>query len=401
MKALSKRLLTILFMLCFLSCMGKPLSFHASADDVVITKVLTTLSSTPVALVDPSLITVATSTDGCYIISSSWFDSNGNAAVGAFNVETYRLEIRVGAMNGFVIDASAACYLNNSSITAVVDGDGKAVTLTREYTASIWAPTIYKHPGDETVNEGSWASFVVSGAYIRDYKWELVSPTGGNSFYISDLTNRFPKMSAAGDGSAKLMLYNIPYELNGWKVVCNFIGAGDGNSKKSQAATLTVIPDPSRAKPTPTPSASPSPTPSAAVKDLAAAAPVATPKPTPHVHFFSSDWKYDSTSHWHECPDDAMRADEAEHRLTWTVIKEANLLEEGSERGTCTICGYSETRAIEKKALPSLDLSTIEKPSTLMLALIGIAAADLLFIILHLTVFGRQRNRAQRKHRKK
>ncbi|MCR5089399.1 MAG: hypothetical protein K6C08_07815 [Oscillospiraceae bacterium] len=401
MKALSRRLLTILTALCFLSCMGASLSFHAAADDVVITKVLTTLSSTPVALVDPSLITAATSTDGCYIISATWYDANGNAATGAFNAETYRLELRVGAMTGFAIDPSAACYLNNSAITASVDGDGKAVTLSREYTAAIWAPTIYKHPGDETINEGSWASFVVSGAYIRDYKWELVNPTGTSSFYISDLATRFPKMSAAGDGSAKLMLYNVPYELNGWKVVCNFIGAGDGNTKESQAATLTVIPDPSRATASPSPSVSPSPSPSPEASPIPSAVPAATPKPTPHVHFFSSDWKYDSTSHWHECPDDATRADEAEHSITWTVIKESNLLEEGEERGTCKICGYTETRTIEKASLPSVDFSSVEKPSTLMMVLLGIAVADAVFLILHLAVFGKQRKRAQRKRRKK
>ena len=348
MHAITKRLLTVLLSLCLLLSVGAAVPILASAEDAVISKVLTTLSSTPVALMDPSQITVATSTDGCSIIGAGWFDASGNAVTGTFNSETYRLEIQLGANAGYVFDPEVACYLNNSAITGVVDETRKTVTLTREYTADVWSPTIYKHPGAEVVDEGSWASFVVSGAYVEDYQWALVDPTGTVTVYMKDLKNRFPEMDYAGDGTTKLMLYHIPSELNGWNVVCNFVGAGAGNVNRSQGALITVNPDPSKVVATPEPTPTPAPKESAAPEPTPAAE-----TPPPHVHQFSDPWKYDARSHWHECPDDGAQGDQALHSFTWTEVLAPSDTEYGQDRGVCEICGFTTTRRTGNPVLDS------------------------------------------------
>lgn len=337
-----KHILTVLLVCCLVMSVATCSVSTASADEAI-TKVLTTLSSTPVALVDPALITVETSSPACYIISAGWFNAANQPVTGAFNAETYRLEITVGARDGYYFDPDVACYLNNSSITGIVADSGQAVTLVREYTADVWAPTVYKNPGDETVDEGGWASFVVSGSYVRAYEWVLIDPAGKVTVPVSELRSRFQGMDYSGDGSTKLILYHIPYELNNWKVVCNFIGVGDGNVTPSKPAIITVRADPSRVVSTPAPSAVPSatpaPTPSAPVE--ATFPPVET-SPLTHEHDFSGPWHYDARGHWHERPDDGMTADEALHSYTWTET----VGEDGQsvETGVCNICGYTSTR---------------------------------------------------------
>ena len=392
-----KRVFSLILLLCLLLSLAAVTAPRASADNTVITKVLTTISATPVALMDPSLITAATSTPGCYISSAAWFDAKGNAAVGAFNAETYRLEIHVAASEGYTIDPGAACYLNNSAVTAVPDGTGKAVTLVREYTAAIWAPTIYKHPGSETVNEGEWASFVVSGTYIRDYQWMLVNPTDTETVLVSNLKDRFPSMESGGNGSTKLFLYHIPYELNGWKVVCNFIGAGNNNSVRSQGAILTVIPDPSRVQETPAPEpeepvdAEPADNPEDSVLPEDTQPVEETPEPIVHEHSYSSSWTYDADRHWHECPEDAARSGEEAHSFIWTETKAATTRSPGEEDGVCSVCGYRTTRSI-----PVLERVS---SSLLMKALLALVPIDLLLLFLHPALFGKQRRRAQRKRK--
>ena len=340
MQVLPKRFLSLLTAFCVVLLVFSSAPVGARAEETVISKVLTTLSATPVVMDDPALITVATSTQGCHIISAGWYDSGGKAASGSFNAETYRLEINIGADSGYTIDPEVACYLNNSAISCVVSDDHSSVVLTRDYTAEVWAPTVYKNPGAETVNEGGWASFVVSGAYVLDYEWAVTDSNSSVTIPVSQIKSRFPGMDYTGDGTTKLILYNIPYEMNGWGVVCNFIGVGSGNVTRSKPALLTVKPDPSRVvetpapSPTPTPEATPEPTPSA---------PVEEPAPVEHVHQYSEQWLYDARGHWHECPEDHVSADEGLHVFRWETDPSSSD-EETVETGTCEICGYTTTR---------------------------------------------------------
>ena len=61
-----------------------------------------------------------------------------------------------------------------------------------------------------------------------------------------------------------------------------------------------------------------------------------------HQHTFSSDWSYDSTSHWHKatCGHDVIDG-KVEHTFgDWVNISEATEIKPGLKRKTCSVCGY-------------------------------------------------------------
>ena len=66
------------------------------------------------------------------------------------------------------------------------------------------------------------------------------------------------------------------------------------------------------------------------------------PKIDSHNHNYGTEWKYDSTNHWHEC-EDGKKADITAHNFKWIVDKEATTAEKGSKHEECTVCGYKKT----------------------------------------------------------
>ena len=65
------------------------------------------------------------------------------------------------------------------------------------------------------------------------------------------------------------------------------------------------------------------------------------PKIDSHNHNYGTEWKYDSTNHWHEC-EDGEKADITAHNFKWIVDKEATTAEKGSKHEECTVCGYKK-----------------------------------------------------------
>lgn len=70
-----------------------------------------------------------------------------------------------------------------------------------------------------------------------------------------------------------------------------------------------------------------------------------------HTHNYGTDWKYDSTNHWHECSC-GDKSDLTAHSFKWLVEKEATATEKGSKHEECTVCGYKKT-AVEIPATGS------------------------------------------------
>ena len=66
------------------------------------------------------------------------------------------------------------------------------------------------------------------------------------------------------------------------------------------------------------------------------------PKIDSHNHDYGTEWKYDSTNHWHEC-EDGEKADITAHNFKWIIDKEATAAEKGSKHEECTVCGYKKT----------------------------------------------------------
>ncbi len=362
---------------------------------------------------DPSAITVATSTEGCYIISAAWYDAAGNRVTGAFGTETYRLEILVGASQGYTISDDCKCYLNNSIITSGIRDSGKTAFLVREYTAAVWAPTVFKHPAAETVDEGGWASFVVSAQYARDYQWGLQSPDGKSFLPLNDVKGHFPGVETTGDGSSKIMIYHIPAAMDGWKVVCTFVGAGAGNTVPSNPAAITVRGASGRTAAqtltantmtqdngTSLPAADTlvdengEPTGSVSKKPISVAAEAAGPAEAGAVAETGGAAGYDARGHWHECPDDGARADEELHSMTWSVTDS----ETGEETGRCTVCGYTAVRRPANNAesgnKPAGSFSF--PPNLLMWALCLLLPVDIALIMTHAAMASRRRTRRVR-----
>lgn len=67
-----------------------------------------------------------------------------------------------------------------------------------------------------------------------------------------------------------------------------------------------------------------------------------TPAADGHTHNYGTEWKYDSTNHWHEC-ECGEKADITAHNFKWIIDKEATTAEKGSKHEECTVCGYKKT----------------------------------------------------------
>lgn len=76
-----------------------------------------------------------------------------------------------------------------------------------------------------------------------------------------------------------------------------------------------------------------------------------TPISYGHTHSYGTDWKYDSTNHWHECSC-GDKSDLTAHSFKWVTDKEATATEKGSKHEECTVCGYKKT-AVEIPATGS------------------------------------------------
>lgn len=335
MTTIQKRVLAGL--LSLLLCLGicGLIPTEASAEGEI-GKVLTTLSNVPVAMDGVYSITAATSTEGCYLASYGWYDSNGSPADGVFEAGTYRVEITVNAAEGYYFADGVAVYLNNSSVDYVMN-DSSSLTLYRNYDAQLWAPSIYKHPTTENVKEGELASFVAMATYTDTYEWTATSPDGKTTCKCDDLPDLFPGVSIGGDGKEKMNIRNVPAEMDGWTVKCTF--SGPGGSAVSNAASIKVkVAETPKPTATPKPSATPKPT----------ETPAATAKPDAedeHVHEFAESWSKDGDKHWHECAC-GEKSQEAPHSMEWTVVTEATRKAEGTEQGVCSVCGYTETRSL-------------------------------------------------------
>ena len=67
-----------------------------------------------------------------------------------------------------------------------------------------------------------------------------------------------------------------------------------------------------------------------------------TPTADGHTHNYGTEWKYDSTNHWHEC-ECGNKADITAHTFKQIIDKEATATEKSSKHEECNVCGYKKT----------------------------------------------------------
>ena len=104
--------------------------------------------------------------------------------------------------------------------------------------AVVLAPTVTKNPGGETVSEMGTAMFVARADNASEIVWYLVAPRGAsyNAEQVSDL---FPGMTMAGQGTETLTLYAVTPGINGWQVECHFKDL-NGEETVSDKASITI-----------------------------------------------------------------------------------------------------------------------------------------------------------------
>jgi hypothetical protein len=134
------------------------------------------------------------------------------------------------------------------------------------------SPVVTKHPTSETVEEGGSAEFVARAKYVQEYLWRLVTPNG-NVYDCDSIQNYFPGLKVTGATTERLILSNIPLELNGSRIRCLFTA---GYTTASDDAKLTVTEkatEPSTEAPTEAPTETPTEVPTEAPTEKPTEAP--------------------------------------------------------------------------------------------------------------------------------
>ena len=295
MKRFEKRLLGFALALCLcLTLFG--MTAGAASAETEIKKVLATTGEggiTPVVWREVKYYAAKTSTTGVTVQSTSWFDSAGNLATDKFENATYHVEIRLTAKSGYVFAEKVEGYINNSQATCVRESDTSVLLISHNYTPEIWAASPTKHPVAETVEAGGWASFVTAGMYTQDYEWCLLSPDRQHRLTLKEAKENaaltddskrvcpkdFADITYSGELTDKLILRNIPADMNGWMIYCRLYSYNRITWTNTEPALITVT----APAPTPTPAPTPAPTPEPTPEPTPAPTPepTATPAPTP------------------------------------------------------------------------------------------------------------------------
>ena len=100
------------------------------------------------------------------------------------------------------------------------------------------APSITKPPYGESVVEGGSAIFIAHADNADTVEWRIMSADERTEYSVKDIGRYFTGCSAEGYDEDTLILTNIRYEMDGWKVRAKFVG--DGGSAFTDTATITV-----------------------------------------------------------------------------------------------------------------------------------------------------------------
>jgi hypothetical protein len=146
------------------------------------------------------------------------------------------------------------------------------------------SPVVTKHPTSETVEEGGSAEFVARAKYVQEYLWRLVTPNG-NVYDCDSIQNYFPGLKVTGATTERLILSNIPLELNGSRIRCLFTA---GYTTASDDAKLTVT-EKATEPPTEAPTEAPTEIPTEVPTETPTEAPTEKPAEAPETPNASGD----------------------------------------------------------------------------------------------------------------
>lgn len=85
---------------------------------------------------------------------------------------------------------------------------------------------ITKSPTGETVDEGGKAVFIAKADNADGIVWITVSPDAKTYYEVDKCPKDFEPLKVQGQGTEKIVLTEIPYAMNGWRIQCYFTGNG-------------------------------------------------------------------------------------------------------------------------------------------------------------------------------
>jgi len=109
-------------------------------------------------------------------------------------------------------------------------------------------PVVTKDPTDETIDEGGEMTFVAKAKYAQTYTWKLVSPDGKQTL-CKEAGKIFDGLKVTGADTERIILSNVPAELDGYQIYCEFTA---GTTVSGGKATIHVNPKPTEATTAPT-----------------------------------------------------------------------------------------------------------------------------------------------------
>lgn len=153
---------------------------------------------------------------------------------------------RPSAPGSYTITGRASTEDGNGeeySLTIVVENPkdpatGEDIQVPVESQQPLLAPVLTKSPTDETVFQGSSAMFIARADNADRIEWYLVEPGSYSAYSLQEAAAYLKGLTYSGQGTEVLELYNIPMEMDAWKVECLFTNAY-GNVM-SEAATIRV-----------------------------------------------------------------------------------------------------------------------------------------------------------------
>ncbi len=157
-------------------------------------------------------------------IPGMWLEISGAATLGLAGVPTtsgeYVVDITMTTASLGTVDYRVTVYVNPS-----VSSDG--------------VPVVTKNPTSEAVIEGDSAIFVARANNTRQYVWEIA--LGETVLTCEEAAAYFGNgISFTGYDTETLVIHNIPEELDGAMVWCQFVGAEE--SVTSTVAKISVTP---------------------------------------------------------------------------------------------------------------------------------------------------------------
>lgn len=158
-------------------------------------------------------------------VPGMWLEVSGGATLGLAGVPTtdgeFKVFITMKTEGLGTVDIKVTVYINPAESSS----DG--------------TPVVTKNPTGETVVEGESATFIARADNVRQYCWQFaLADACLDASELAGYIGRGVKVS--GWNTEKLVIENIPKELDGLYVWCQFVGAE--TSVDSTAAVLTVVP---------------------------------------------------------------------------------------------------------------------------------------------------------------